>query len=143
MNNPFIHSRPLVFHAMPSPPCILQRRTALLGPSHLSGIRMGAYDLCKTAVLKINPYANEGSFGTKLAAGMASGCVGAAVANPADLLKVRMQSAGATGTLRHHASTILETKGVAGLYRAVFPTMVRAGILTSAQLGVYDHAKHT
>lgn len=54
-----------------------------------------------------------------------------------------MQALGATGNLRSHASAILETRGVLGLYRALFPTMLRAGILTSAQLGVYDHAKHT
>lgn len=54
-----------------------------------------------------------------------------------------MQTLGATGTLRHHFTSIIDSRGVAGLYRAVFPTMFRAGILTSAQLGVYDQAKHS
>ena len=58
-------------------------------------------------------------------------------------LKVRLQAPSATGTLRWHAKQIIQTHGIAGFYKAVFPTTVRAGILTSSQLGVYDHAKHT
>ncbi|SCZ92218.1 BZ3500_MvSof-1268-A1-R1_Chr5-2g07716 [Microbotryum saponariae] len=50
-----------------------------------SGLRMGAYDSCKAAVLVTLPWAEEGSFATKLTAGMTSGMLGAAVANPADL----------------------------------------------------------
>lgn len=52
-----------------------------------------------------------------------------------------MQSLGATGTLRNHASSILAQEGLRGLYRGVLPTTLRAGILTSSQLGVYDQAK--
>lgn len=32
--------------------------------------------------------------------------------------------------------------GVAALYRGVWPTTVRAAILTASQLPVYDHTKH-
>lgn len=62
---------------------------------------------------------------------------------PCAQLKVRLQAPSATGTLRWHAKQIIQTHGIAGFYKAVFPTTVRAGILTSSQLGVYDHAKHT
>ncbi|POY72932.1 hypothetical protein BMF94_4008 [Rhodotorula taiwanensis] len=116
---------------------------SLLRETTYSGIRMGGYDLVKSTICKVNPAADPQGFGTKLAAGMASGMVGAAIANPADLLKVRLQAPSATGSLRWHASQIIQQHGVAGLYKAVFPTTVRAGILTSSQLGVYDHAKHT
>lgn len=54
-----------------------------------------------------------------------------------------MQTLGATGSLGHHASSIYQVNGVKGLYRAVIPTTLRAGILTASQLGVYDHAKFT
>ncbi|SCV72375.1 BQ2448_3912 [Microbotryum intermedium] len=101
-----------------------------------SGLRMGAYDSCKAAVLVVLPWAEEGTFATKLTAGMASGMLGAA-------LKVRMQSQGATGTLRWHVRDIVGSRGVTGLYRAIAPTVLRAGILTASQLGTYDHAKHT
>lgn len=65
-----------------------------LSPSMLreisySGIRFGAYDMCKGAVLQVVPYLDKDSFGTKLLAGMASGILGAAVANPADVVRFR------------------------------------------------------
>ncbi|BGP37543.1 hypothetical protein JCM10450v2_001458 [Rhodotorula kratochvilovae] len=115
---------------------------SLLRESSYSGIRMGGYDLVKGTLVKFAPVADPNGFGTKLAAGMASGMVGAAVANPADLLKVRLQAPSATGTLRDHASNIYRAHGIKGFYKALFPTTVRAGILTAAQLGTYDHFKH-
>lgn len=36
---------------------------------------MGGYDLVKSTICKVNPAADPQGFGTKLAAGMASGCV--------------------------------------------------------------------
>lgn len=54
-----------------------------------------------------------------------------------------MQSLGATGSLRSHVTSIYGKDGIKGLYRAVGPTMVRAGLLTAFQLGTYDHAKFT
>ncbi|BGP68040.1 hypothetical protein NBRC10513v2_001367 [Rhodotorula toruloides] len=115
---------------------------SLLREAFYSGIRMGGYDLVKASIIKTFPLADPNGFGTKLAAGMASGIVGAAVANPADLLKVRMQAPSAHGTLRQHAYQIYSANGLKGMYKAVGPTTFRAGILTSCQLGCYDHAKH-
>lgn len=51
-----------------------------------SGIRFGAYDLCKSSVLHVIPL-DKDSFGIKLAAGMASGMLGAGIANPADVVR--------------------------------------------------------
>ncbi|GAA6003555.1 hypothetical protein JCM10207_000387 [Rhodosporidiobolus poonsookiae] len=115
---------------------------SLLREGSYSGIRMGGYDLVKSSLVKAFPLADPNGFGTKLASGMVSGMIGAAIANPADLLKVRLQAPSATGTLREHAAQIINTQGVKGLYRAIWPTTVRAGILTSSQLGCYDQIKH-
>lgn len=52
-----------------------------------------------------------------------------------------MQAAGNTLTLPQHFRNILVESGYKGFYRAVGATMFRAGILTSTQLGTYDHAK--
>ncbi|BGP18780.1 hypothetical protein JCM10213v2_006860 [Rhodosporidiobolus nylandii] len=115
---------------------------SMLREASYSGIRMGGYDLVKSTLVKTFPLSDPNGFGTKLAAGMTSGMIGAAVANPADLLKVRLQAPSATGTLREHARDILQTQGIKGFYKAVWPTTIRAGILTSAQLGTYDQTKH-
>ncbi len=54
-----------------------------------------------------------------------------------------MQTPNAQGSLAHHIATIWHKEGgLQGLYRAVGPTTIRAGLLTSAQLGTYDHSKH-
>ena len=115
---------------------------SLIREGTYSGIRMGSYDFSKAQILHLFPWANKDGFGTKLIAGMLSGVLGATVSNPADLIKVRMQSVGAQGAVRDHVSGILGEKGLRGLYRGLGPTTIRAGILTSSQLGVYDHAKH-
>ncbi|KAI5481381.1 hypothetical protein MNV49_005003 [Pseudohyphozyma bogoriensis] len=114
---------------------------SVLREGSYSGIRMGGYDFAKGGCAKLMPFLDKDSFGIKLSAGMLTGCIGAAIANPADLLKVQMQAYGATGTLRSTAAKIYQARGIAGLYRAVWPTTIRAGILTSSQLGVYDQAK--
>lgn len=44
--------------------------------------------MCKAAVLQVVPYIDKDSFGTKLLAGMASGMLGAGVANPADVVRL-------------------------------------------------------
>lgn len=69
--------------------------------------------------------------------------LGSAIANPADVLKVRLQAVGGASLgLVGQARAVYGEHGVAGFYRAVGPTIVRAGILTASQLGSYDVAKH-
>jgi len=106
-----------------------------------SAIRMGCYDIFKQTITKAAPGIDTNSLSIKLGAGLASGCLGAAIANPADLIKVRMQAVGANKTLRAQASTIVAERGLKGLYRGIVPTTFRAGILTSSQLGSYDASK--
>lgn len=62
---------------------------SLLREGSYSGVRMGFYDMSKGFVLKALPsgWGDKDSFGVKLAGGMASGCLGAAIANPADLVR--------------------------------------------------------
>lgn len=62
---------------------------SLLREGSYSGVRMGFYDMSKGLVLNALPsgWGDKDSFGVKLAGGMASGCLGAAIANPADLVR--------------------------------------------------------
>ncbi|PSC73151.1 hypothetical protein C2E20_3677 [Micractinium conductrix] len=93
----------------------------------------------------------------KVAAGGCAGALGAAGATPSDLIKVRMQAhiAADEAAIVAHArrpppAGIWSTAahmyrfegGLAALYRGVWPTTVRAAILTATQLPVYDHTKH-
>ena len=100
------------------------------------------------------------AFGEKFGAGLIAGAVGSSISNPADLLKIRMQSEpGQTGKdgrflrgprqgqLRTYKNTIkafkyiLRTEGVRGLYRGVSATCIRSSLLTAGQLSSYDHSK--
>ena len=62
---------------------------ALLREGMYSGIRMGCYDASKNLILRVVPYGDKDMLVVKLGAGLGSGMLGAAIASPADLLKVR------------------------------------------------------
>ena len=80
----------------------------------------------------------------KFASGALAGLIGSGLANPADLLKTRMQAAppGEHLSLRWHISDVYTHGGIAGFYRGVIPTMVRATLLGAAYLGSYDSTKY-
>jgi len=79
-----------------------------------------------------------------------SGAVGAAIFNPIDLVKVRMQSCSAApGSAPSHGGSIYRTiadiyraGGLPGLWAGTSATVVRAALLTSASLGTYDVIKN-
>ena len=68
----------------------------------------------------------------KMAAGSLSGCIGAFLANPTDILKVRMQAWEKTPmTLRWHIHFIFDNWGWRGFYVGLKPTVIRAMLLNS------------
>ncbi|GAA93795.1 uncharacterized protein L969DRAFT_92285 [Mixia osmundae IAM 14324] len=115
---------------------------SLLREASYGAIRFSTYDVCKSTILRVTQREPDAML-VKLGAGMMSGMLGAGLANPADLLKIRTQSLSATGTLRDHARAVIAQRGVAGLYKAVWPTTLRAGVLTASQLGSYDIIKRS
>jgi len=80
----------------------------------------------------------------KIVAGATAGAVGAAIANPTDLLKVRLQadSTGRYGSCFSALYQICREEGVRSLWRGTIPTTQRAAIMTATQLSTYDHCKH-
>ena len=100
------------------------------------------------------------AFGEKFGAGLLAGAVGSSLANPADLLKIRMQSEPGKvgkdgrfvrgprqGQLKTYKSTsgaiaeIFRREGFKGFYRGVSATCIRSSLLTAGQLSSYDHSK--
>ena len=83
-------------------------------------------------------------FYLKFLAGGASGFIGSALANPTDLLKVRMQAwEGEPHGLKWHAKEVYSHSGIKGFYRGICPTIIRAILLNATKLATYDHIKHT
>ncbi|KAF9967367.1 hypothetical protein BGZ70_009829 [Mortierella alpina] len=124
---------------------------AVLRESIYSTIRFGSYDLFKGI------YSGMGSAGLrrgeetstliKLLSGLTSGMVGSVIANPTDLIKVRMQAFWPSGKPRYASITdacrsIFVEEGVQGLWRGVGPTAARAMVVTASQLASYDTTKH-
>ena len=126
-----------------------------------SSMRFAIYpDLRNFFRSESNHHLGFGALGEKFGAGLVAGAVGSSLANPADLLKIRMQSEpGKTdsegrfvrgprkGQVKVYSSTaqvlkeIIKTNGIRGLYRGVSATCIRSSLLTAGQLSSYDHSK--
>lgn len=89
----------------------------------------------------------------KIVAGGGAGAIASAIANPTDLMKVRLQTDGMskdeagkllpkryTGMINCFSSIIKE-EGVLALWTGVGPTTGRATVLAAAELASYDEAK--
>ncbi|KAH9929293.1 mitochondrial carrier [Amylocystis lapponica] len=122
-----------------------------------SGIRLGAYEYFKDKIYDASKGAlSREGIGLKLAAATISATIGSALANPADLVKVRMQAYYPEGSpyrnMRHAFSAIwgsgaYGTGGVAGglraLYRGADATTIRGIVLSTSQICSYDQVKQT
>ncbi|XP_050685295.1 mitochondrial uncoupling protein Bmcp [Leptidea sinapis] len=71
----------------------------------------------------------------------ASGGLASAIANPTDVLKVRMQVGEEKGSLVRCFVDIYRNEGVRGLWRGVGPTSQRAAVIAAVELPVYDASK--
>ena len=124
-----------------------------------SSFRFGMYPVIKE-FFYAGDSAQDIGLARKMAAGLTTGGLGSALANPCDLVKIRLQrEAGAVGsdglyktglhtgkkptyngTLNAFA-TILREEGLKGCYTGVSATMARAAFLACGQLASYDHTK--
>ncbi|KAF9968199.1 hypothetical protein BGZ73_000209 [Actinomortierella ambigua] len=123
---------------------------AVLRESIYSTIRFGSYDLFKGLYSGMGAGLRGGeetSTLVKLGAGLTSGMVGSVIANPTDLIKVRLQAHSPSGKPRYHSiadacRSIYVEEGLPGMYRGVIPTAIRAMVVTASQLASYDTTKH-
>eukprot|EP00659_Diplonema_papillatum_P008823 gene8823-13672_t len=85
------------------------------------------------------------TFAQKLLSGGSMGCIGVAMVNPVDVVKVRMQS-GQYPEYRgivHGLRTVWSQDGIQGLGAGVAPAMQRAFVVNAMELATYDQAKQT
>ncbi|XP_030305122.1 brain mitochondrial carrier protein 1 isoform X1 [Calypte anna] len=75
--------------------------------------------------------------------GVVSGVISSALANPTDVLKIRMQAQGSLfqGGMIGSFIDIYQQEGTRGLWRGVVPTAQRAAIVVGVELPVYDITK--
>ncbi|KAF8140542.1 mitochondrial carrier [Boletus edulis] len=128
-----------------------------LGPAYayqilLNGSRLGFYEPIRRAINRVigRPVTDQIPL-TSIAAGAASGVVGAALGNPLFLIKARMQAyspALPVGTQHHYKSsfgalsTIFRAEGFRGLVRGIDAAMLRTAMGSSVQLPTYNWTKN-
>lgn len=127
---------------------------ALLRQSSYGSMRYGLYTPIRDALgVDATLPKSKTPLWKKIVAGGGAGAIASAIANPTDLVKVRMQTdgmlQGATGELlpkkyhgvRHCFLSIIREEGVLDLWRGIGPTMGRATVLAAAELSSYDEIK--
>ncbi|CAH1388478.1 unnamed protein product [Nezara viridula] len=88
----------------------------------------------------------EESVRTNICCAVVAGMVSSAIANPTDVLKVRMQVLGMDNNrlgLFACFKDIYKLEGISGLWRGVGPTSQRAAVIAAVELPIYDFCKHT
>jgi solute carrier family 25 protein 14/30 len=111
-----------------------------------SSVRMGLYDYFRGVVAPAGTRKQDFTLSHKIAAGVMSGALGSSFATPIDLMKIRFQSFSLTNPnpYRNTLQAFIQTArrgGLAGLYKGVGPTTLRAAVLNSSCLASYDHSK--
>mmetsp|Transcript_48798 Transcript_48798/g.145799 ORF Transcript_48798/g.145799 Transcript_48798/m.145799 type:complete len:303 (+) Transcript_48798:78-986(+) len=127
---------------------------ALLRQSTYGSLRYGLYMPIRNA-LGVDPSRpKEIPLHKKVLAGAAAGALASGIANPTDLVKVRMQTDGMVAAVAggeaaprryrgvvHCFVTTLREEGVLGFWTGAGPTMGRATALAAAELATYDEVK--
>ena len=88
---------------------------------------------------------------SRVTAGALSGAGASAVANPTDVVKVRLQADGRLAMLGqtpryegalHAFRTVVKEEGFLALYKGVLPNMQRAIAVNGPGIAAFDHSKH-
>lgn len=115
---------------------------AVLRQATYGTIKFGTYYTLKNALAKrradggTKEHLPTNTFCAAFAGGLSS-----AIANPTDVLKVRMQMGEEKRNLVRCFLDIYRTEGRGGLWRGVGPTSQRAAVIAAVELPVYDAAK--
>ncbi|KAI4374207.1 hypothetical protein MLD38_012224 [Melastoma candidum] len=114
------------------------------------GLRIGLYEPVKNLYVG-KDYVGDVPLSKKILAGLTTGALGILVANPTDLVKVRLQAEGKLppGAPRRYSgalnaySTIVRQEGFGALWTGVGPNVARNAIINAAELASYDQVKQS
>ncbi|OQU84127.1 mitochondrial uncoupling protein 1 [Sorghum bicolor] len=114
------------------------------------GLRIGLYEPVKSFYVG-KDHVGDVPLSKKVAAGFTTGAIAISIANPTDLVKVRLQAEGklAPGVPRRYTgamdaySKIARQEGVAALWTGLGPNVARNAIINAAELASYDQVKQT
>lgn len=114
------------------------------------GLRIGLYEPVKSFYVG-KDHVGDVPLSKKIAAGFTTGAIAISIANPTDLVKVRLQAEGklAPGVPRRYTgamdaySKIARQEGVAALWTGLGPNVARNAIINAAELASYDQVKQS
>lgn len=111
---------------------------AVLRQATYGTIKFGTYYSLKKMI-----DGDEEDIRVNICCAIVAGMVSSAIANPTDVLKVRMQVLGLQQqSLVGCFQELYRHEGVGGLWRGVGPTAQRAAVIAAVELPVYDFCKH-
>lgn len=101
-------------------------------------LKYGLYPVIVSLLWSMYPESSQIS--VKIMAGLLAGTVSSAVCNPTDLLKTRRQGSAMTGkSILQGFQQIADEEGVVSLWTTgLLPNVLRAGVLTAAELATFD-----
>ncbi|EFX82458.1 mitochondrial uncoupling protein Bmcp-like [Daphnia pulex] len=114
---------------------------ALLRQSTYGTIKFGIYYTLKKWI----DHPEVEDMMTNIFCGVIAGVVSSAIANPTDVLKVRMQACSTSlqqKSMFECFGDVYRQEGISGLWRGVGPTAQRAAVITAVELPIYDICKH-
>jgi len=123
---------------------------ALLRQLFNAGISVALYPSVRAALLGPAESSEAAPLWKRAAAGAATGCIGQLLAQPTDVIKVRVQADGrarAAGLQPRYkgsldaARSILAAEGLRGFYASTYASVWRAAIIQAAGISSYDHTK--
>lgn len=114
-----------------------------------AGLRIGLYVPVRTAIAGELKPGETPSLRTKILAAMCTGTIGISVANPTDVVKVKMQSQARSNdpAMKKYKSSIdcyskiYAEAGLAGLWVGIIPNILRNSVINAAEIASYDQYK--
>lgn len=116
--------------------------SAILRQATYGTIKFGTYYSLKETAME--RWETEDLVVINIACAAVAGAISSAIANPTDVVKVRMQVTGAESNLSLFGcfQDVYQHEGVRGLWRGVGPTAQRAAIIAAVELPIYDYSKN-
>uniref|UniRef100_A0A4W5K9H7 Solute carrier family 25 member 30 n=1 Tax=Hucho hucho TaxID=62062 RepID=A0A4W5K9H7_9TELE len=113
---------------------------AMLRQASYGTIKIGTYQSFKRLLVD-RP--EDETLLTNMLCGVLSGVISSSIANPTDVLKIRMQAQGSViqGSMVGNFINIYQQEGTRGLWKGVSLTAQRAAIVVGVELPAYDLAK--
>ncbi|XP_033328046.1 uncoupling protein Bmcp mitochondrial [Megalopta genalis] len=116
--------------------------SAILRQATYGTIKFGTYySLKQTAMEK---WETDDLVVISIVCGAVAGAISSAIANPTDVVKVRMQVTGFDSNLSLYGCfrDVYRHEGIRGLWKGVGPTAQRAAVIAAVELPIYDYTKN-